>query len=69
MRCSKCGETEKYYKLQPVYGYITNVYNADGTYAKDQRETHDNILYRQENKICYCASCHKKLTKKELEMN
>jgi hypothetical protein len=67
MECSNCGNTEGYYKYQEVKGKIFNVYDGDGKYAEDQRDSHEGIMYGVEEKTAYCLTCNKKLTKKELE--
>jgi hypothetical protein len=72
MRCSRCGNTEHFYKYTPVHGKISTYYHGNGKYDGTtgmNMDMYEGVMHGREQKTCYCATCHKKLTKKELEEN
>jgi len=67
MKCSKCGNTEQYYKKIYISGYGATYYDGDThKYSEENGQLYDTLSYK-EYKSCYCSDCFKKLTKKELE--
>ena len=68
MKCSKCGNSDLFYKYFTIGGQGMVVYNSDGNIDKSgYNDEMYEYLPHKELKDFYCVTCNNKLSKKDIE--
>lgn len=62
MECKKCGNTEKFYTKDYIYGSSSSYYDGQGDWFEDGSNSamYDSLKI-VEGKVFYCNDCDKKV--------